>query len=153
MWVCVSDVFDVNLIIKEILKSANCQDYENKSLDQLQRLLQETLGKKKYLLVLDDMWNEVRLKWLELGDWLKSGEPGSKILVTTRSNIVAKVIVAKPAIYDLESLPRDESWDLFRKVVFGDGQDSIDQRLEEIGRDIVRKCAWVALAIQTIGSL
>ncbi|XP_039158272.1 disease resistance protein RGA2-like [Eucalyptus grandis] len=55
MWVCVSDVFDVNLIIKEILKSANCQDHENKPLDQLQRLLHETLGKEKYLLVLDDM--------------------------------------------------------------------------------------------------
>ncbi|KAI6693440.1 hypothetical protein NL676_021150 [Syzygium grande] len=117
------------------------------------RLLHETLGKKKYLLVLDDMWNEVRLKWLELGDWLKGGELGSKILITTRSHMVARVTDEKSVIYDLEGLSTSESWDLFRKVVFGDGQDSIDQRLEEIGRDIVRKCAWVALAIQTIGSL
>ncbi|KAI6693449.1 hypothetical protein NL676_021159 [Syzygium grande] len=153
MWVCVSDVFDVNLIIKEILKSANCQDYENKPLDQLQRLLHETLGKKKYLLVLDDMWNEVRLKWLELGDWLKSGEPGSKILITTRSHMVAKVTDEKSAIYDLEGLGTSESWDLFREVAFGDRQASVDQTLEEMGRDIVRKCAGVPLAIRTIGSL
>ncbi|XP_056169124.1 putative disease resistance protein RGA3 [Syzygium oleosum] len=153
MWVCVSDVFDVNLIIKEILKSANCQDYENKPLDQLQRLLHETLGKKKYLLVLDDMWNEVRLKWLELGDWLKSGEPGSKILITTRSRMVAKVTDEKSAFYSLQGLSTSESWDLFREVAFGDRQASIDQRLEEMGRDIVRKCAGVPLAIRTIGSL
>ncbi|KAI6693465.1 hypothetical protein NL676_021175 [Syzygium grande] len=153
MWVCVSDVFDVHLIIKEILKSANCQDYENKPLDQLQRLLQETLGKKKYLLVLDDMWNEVRLKWLELGDWLKGGEPGSKILITTRSHMVAKVTDEKSAIYDLQGLSTSESWDLFREVAFGDRQASVDQRLEEMGRDIVRKCAGVPLAIRTIGSL
>ncbi|KAI6693455.1 hypothetical protein NL676_021165 [Syzygium grande] len=140
MWVCVSDVFDVHLIIKEILKSANCQDHENKPLDQLLRLLHETLGKKKYLLVLDDMWNEVRLKWLELGDWLKSGERGSKILITTRSHTVAKVTDEKSAIYDLQGLGTSESWDLFREVAFGDRQASVDQRLEEMGRDIVRKC-------------
>ncbi|XP_056169155.1 putative disease resistance protein RGA3 [Syzygium oleosum] len=153
MWVCVSNVFDVNLIIKEILKSANCQDHENKSLDQLQRLLHETLGKKKYLLVLDDMWNEVRLKWLELGDWLKGGERGSKILLTTRSHTVAKVTDEKSAIYNLQGLSTSESWDPFREVAFGDRQASVDQRLEEMGRDIVRKCVGVPLAIRTIGSL
>ncbi|XP_039158296.1 putative disease resistance protein RGA3 [Eucalyptus grandis] len=155
MWVCVSDVFDVNLIIKEILKSANYQDHENKPLDQLelQRLLRETLGKEKYLLVLDDIWNEDRLKWLVLGDWLKGGEWGSKILVTTRSHTVAKVTNENSAIYDLEGLTTDKSWDLFREVAFGERQASVDQRLEEMGRDIVRKCARVPLAIRTIGSL
>ncbi|KAF8016433.1 hypothetical protein BT93_H1828 [Corymbia citriodora subsp. variegata] len=153
MWVSVSDVFDVKLIIKEILKSANCQDHENKPLDQLQRLLRETLGKKKYLLVLDDMWNEVRLKWLELGNWLKGGERGSKILVTTRSHTVAKVTDEKSAIYDLEGLTPKRSWDLFREVAFGDSQALVDHRLEEMGRVIVRKCAGVPLAIRTIGSL
>lgn len=153
MWVCVSNVFDVNLIIKEILKLANYQDHEDRPLDQLQRLLHETLGKKKYLLVLDDMWNEDRLKWLALGDWLKGGKWGSKILVTTRSHTVAKVTNENSAIYDLEGLTTDESWNLFREVAFGERQASVDQRLEEMGRDIVRKCAGVPLAIRTIGSL
>ncbi|KAF8016438.1 hypothetical protein BT93_H1833 [Corymbia citriodora subsp. variegata] len=152
-WVCVSDVFDVKSIIKEILKSTNCQDLENEPLDQLQRLLRKTLGKEKYLLVLDDMWNEARLKWLELGDWLKGGERGSKILVTTHSHMVAKVTDEKSAIYDLEGLPPERSWDLFREVAFGDSQALVDHRLEEMGRVIVRKCAGVPLAIRTIGSL
>ncbi|KAF8016434.1 hypothetical protein BT93_H1829 [Corymbia citriodora subsp. variegata] len=153
IWVCVSDVFDVNLVIKEILKSVNYHDHENKPLHQLQSLLHETLGKKKYLLVLDDMWNEVRLEWLELGDWLKGGKQGSKILVTTRNHIIAKATNEKSAIYDLEGLTLDDSWDLLREVAFGDRQASIDQRLEEMGRDIVRKCAGVPLAIRTIGRL
>ncbi|XP_039158286.1 uncharacterized protein LOC120288396 [Eucalyptus grandis] len=117
------------------------------------RLLRETLGKEKYLLVLDDMWNEDRLKWLALGDWLKGGKWGSKILVTTRSHTVAKVTNENSAIYDLEGLTTDKSWDLFREVAFGERQASVDQRLEEMGRDIVRKCAGVPLAIRTIGSL
>ncbi|KAF8015818.1 hypothetical protein BT93_H1380 [Corymbia citriodora subsp. variegata] len=144
MWVCVSDVFDEDLIIKEILKSAqdecqedleirNLQDIENKSKDQLQRLLRMVLRGKRYLLVLDDLWNEDRQRWLELQCLLMGGSWGSKILLTTRNQY--------------------KSWDLFKKMAFGVGEESLDPRLEEIGRDIVKKCAGVPLAIRTIGSL
>ncbi|KAI6678062.1 hypothetical protein NL676_038858 [Syzygium grande] len=154
MWVCVSDVFDVDLIFKEILKSANGDyrghDDENKPQDQLRCLLRETLSRKKYLLVLDDLWNEDRHKWLELGEWLEGGLPGSKILVTTRSRKVARVADKKSVIHDLRGLAENESWNLFRRMAFGDG---VDPELEEIGRDIVKKCAGVPLAIRTIGSL
>ncbi|XP_039155948.1 putative disease resistance protein RGA3 [Eucalyptus grandis] len=153
MWVCVSDVFDVNLIIKEILESTTSHDHENKLLHQLQTLLRKTLDKKKYLLVLDDMWNESRLKWLELGAWLEGGEQRSKILVTTRSHKVAKVMDAKSVIHVLHGLPEDKSWNLFRKMAFGDGTKSLDPELEKIGQDMVKKCAGVPLAIRTIGCL
>ncbi|XP_056169890.1 putative disease resistance protein RGA3 [Syzygium oleosum] len=167
MWVCVSDVFDVNVIIKEILKSAkdNCQehdddemkkllqDLENKPIDQLPSLLHEILGRLKYLLVLDDLWNEDRDKWLKLGDWLEGGLQGSKILVTTRSHKVAMVTDAKSVIHVLRGLSEDKSWNLFRKMAFGDGVESLDPELEETGRDIVKKCAGVPLAIRTIGGL
>ncbi|XP_039155950.1 putative disease resistance protein RGA4 [Eucalyptus grandis] len=73
MWVCVTDVFDVNSIIKEILESANYPNLENKREDQLPSLLDETLSRKKYLLVLDDLWNTNRDKWVMLGDWLEDG--------------------------------------------------------------------------------
>ncbi|KAI6693448.1 hypothetical protein NL676_021158 [Syzygium grande] len=167
MWVCVSDVFNVNVIIKEILKSAtdNCQehdddeikklsqDLENKPLDQVLSLLHENLVRKKYLLVLDDLWNEDRDKWLKLGDWLEGGLWGSKILVTTRSHTVAKVTNKKSVIHVLRGLSEDKSWNLFRKMAFGDGVESLDPELEEIGQDIIRKCAGVPLAIRTIGGL
>ncbi|XP_030456727.2 putative disease resistance protein RGA3 [Syzygium oleosum] len=167
MWVCVSDVFNVNVVIKEILKSAkdNCQerdddemkkllqDLENKPIDQLPSLLREILGRKKYLLVLDDLWNEDRDKWLKLGDWLEGGLQGSKILVTTRSHKVAEVTDAKSVIHDLNGLSEDKSWNLFRKMAFGDGVELSNPELEETGRDIVEKCAGVPLAIRTIGGL
>ncbi|KAF8016432.1 hypothetical protein BT93_H1827 [Corymbia citriodora subsp. variegata] len=150
MWVCVSDVFDVNSIIKEILKKANkdCQGHDD---DELPRLLPETLGKKKYLLVLDDLWNEDRDKWSKLGEWLKYGLPGSKILVTTRSRKVAHVTGAES--YDLHGLSEDKSWNLFRRMAFGDGAEPLDLKLEKTGRGMVKKCAGVPLAIRTIGCL
>ncbi|KAI6693464.1 hypothetical protein NL676_021174 [Syzygium grande] len=162
MWVCVTDSFDVNLIIKDILKSVkdDCQehdddeikkllqDLENKPLNQLPSLLHEILCRKKYLLVLDDLWNEDRHKWLKLGDWPEGGVRGSKLLVTTRSNIVAKVTNKKSVIHVLRGLSEDKSWNLFRKMAFGDGVESLDPELEEIGQDIIRKCAGVPLPLE-----
>ncbi|XP_048133471.1 putative disease resistance protein RGA3 [Rhodamnia argentea] len=152
MWVCVSDVFDVNSIIKEILKKANvdCQGHDD---EDLPSLLRETLRGEKYLLVLDDLWNEDRNKWLKLGDWLEGGLRGSKVLLTTRSHRVAEVTDARSVIHVLRGLSEDKPWNLFKKMAFGDGAESSDPGLEEIGRDIVKKCAGVPLAIRTVGGL
>ncbi|XP_056167734.1 putative disease resistance protein RGA3 isoform X2 [Syzygium oleosum] len=167
LWVCHGDpkIFDEDLIIKEILKSAqdecqgdpemmrNLHDIENKSKDQLQSLLRKVLDGQRYLLVLDDSQNEDRKRWLELRSLLKSGSLGSKILVTTHNKSVVQAIDAKSIIHFLHGLSEDKSWDLFKKMAFGDGEESLNPRLEEIGRDIVRKCVGVPLAIRTIGSL
>ncbi|KAI6678074.1 hypothetical protein NL676_038870 [Syzygium grande] len=99
------------------------EDVENKPKEQLRSLLRETLSRKKYLLVLDDLWNEVRHKWFELGEWLEGGLPGSKILVTTRSHKVAMVMDEKSCIHALRGLAEKESWNLFRKMAFGDEVD------------------------------
>lgn len=164
MWVCHGDpeIFDMDLIIKEILKSAhdmcpgdpemtNLHDIENKSLDQLQRHLRKVVDGKKYLLVLDDLWNEDRQRWLELRSFLTGGTWGSKILITTRNQLVVQTTNSKSVV--LHGLSEDKSWELFEKMAFGDEKESLDLRLEEIGRDIVKKCAGVPLAIRTIGSL
>ncbi|KAI6693662.1 hypothetical protein NL676_021372 [Syzygium grande] len=172
MRVCHGDpkIFDVDLIIKEILKSAKdgCQeDPEMKrnlqgivmqpgvgySNDQLQRLLPKVLDGKKYLLVLDDLWNDDRLRWLELQPLLMGGSRGSKILITTRNQSVVQATNANSVIHDLRDLSEEKSWDLFKKMAFGNGEESLDLRLEEIGRDILKKCGGVPLAIKTIGSL
>uniref|UniRef100_A0A2N9EF95 Rx N-terminal domain-containing protein n=1 Tax=Fagus sylvatica TaxID=28930 RepID=A0A2N9EF95_FAGSY len=84
MWVCISEDFDVTRLIKEILKSAIGSIDENLGVDQLQIRLREFLKEKKFLLVLDDVWNEDRNKWIELEALLlgAGGCNGSKIIVT-----------------------------------------------------------------------
>ncbi|XP_056175198.1 putative disease resistance protein RGA1 [Syzygium oleosum] len=166
MWVSLSEISDMDLIFKEVLKSAKddrqghddemeqlLHDLENKPIGQLPSLIQETLRRRKCLLVLDDLGNENRLEWSNFRDWLKSGVPGSKILVTTRNHSKAMVIDAKSVVHNLKGLSEDKAWDLFKKMAFGDGEESLDSKLEEIGRDIVKKCAGVPLAIKTMGSL
>ncbi|KAF3947935.1 hypothetical protein CMV_025999 [Castanea mollissima] len=85
-WVCVSEDFDNLRLTKEILHSFTSEPLDNNStFDSLQVKLKEKLSGKKFLLVLDDVWNEDYVLWTELRKPFESGALGSKIVVTTRN--------------------------------------------------------------------
>ncbi|MED6139092.1 hypothetical protein PIB30_080623 [Stylosanthes scabra] len=76
MWVFVSDDggdFDVRRLIYQIVKAASAgytRVDQTSSLDQLLSSLKEILHEKRFLLVLDDIWNEESMKW----EVLRGGE-------------------------------------------------------------------------------
>ena len=153
MWVCVSDVFNVKEIAEKIIESATRTKPGKLEMEQVQITLHEKLNQKKYLLVLDDVWNENREKWSELEGLLIGGSKGSKVVITTRSRLVAKITRTISSSYFLKGLSKDESWSLFKQMAFEKGQVTIDSELEEIGMGILEKCCGVPLAIKTIGSV
>ena len=57
-WFCVSDEFDLVRITKSILKAIDPTISDENDLNLLQLQLKERLNRKKFLLVLDDVWNE-----------------------------------------------------------------------------------------------
>jgi Leucine-rich repeat (LRR) protein len=152
MWVCVSEDFSVTRLVKEILKSACGTIDENWNVDTLQTRLRELLKDKKSLLVLDDVWNENHNKWIELKSLLSDGFKGSKIIVTTRSNLVASVM-STDSKYTLEGLSEDDSLSLFVECAFEEGEDKQHPNLLKIGNEIVKKCKGVPLAVKTLGRL
>ena len=153
MWVCVSEDFDVPRLIREILKESGCRiDERLSTLNELQTKLREMLKNKKFLLVLDDVWNEDCSKWSELIELLSGGLEGSRIVVTTRSCKVA-IIVGTGSPYILGGLSDDDCLSLFVKWAFKEGEDKQYPNLLEIGKEIVRKCKGVPLAIRSLGSL
>jgi len=152
VWVCVSDPFDVKTIVQKIVECANEKRPESLEIDLLQRQLREKIDGKRYLLVLDDVWNDNRDTWLSLETLLLGGPKGSKVLITTRSTKVAE-ITGTMSSYLLGGLSESNSWDLFKKMAFKDGEEAKNPKLVEIGREIIKKCAQVPLAIRSIGSL
>lgn len=152
MWVCVSDVFNVKLIVQKILESATNVKCEHLEMDSLQTHLRKRIDGRKYLLVLDDVWNDNRERWRSLRDLLMNGARGSKIVVTTRAHVVA-TITGTTEPYMLEGLPEDMSWSLFEKMAFKEGQEANNSRLVAIGKEIVQSCAGNPLAIRTIGGV
>ncbi|XP_021834486.1 putative disease resistance protein RGA4 [Prunus avium] len=154
MWVSVSVDFEITRLIKMILSSASDTEMSDKlSLDQLQGRLRHALKDKKFLLVLDDVWNEDPIKWSELRDLLIEGaKSGSKILVTTRNTSVAEMMGTIPTNINLEFLSSEDCLSLFVECAFKEGRDKDYPNLFEMGKDIVRKCGGVPLAVKTLGS-
>ncbi|PON96543.1 NB-ARC domain, LRR domain containing protein [Trema orientale] len=121
-------------------------------MDQLQKDLRKLLSGKQYLLVLDDVWEENCEKWLKLKDLLVNGVNGSRVLVTTRSTIVAGITgTVNP--YQLGILDEDRSWSLFKRMAFKHGQEPKNSDKVNIGMEIVKRCGGIPLAIRTIGSM
>ena len=154
MWVCVSENFEVKTIVRKMLESFTKSKIDDTlSLDNLQNMLRDKLTGKKYLLVLDDIWNESYEKWAQLRTYLMCGAQGSKVVVTTRSKIVAERMgVSVP--YALNGLNPKKSWSLLKSIItYGDETKGVNQTLEPIGKKIAEKCIGVPLAIRTLGGL
>ncbi|KAL5575078.1 hypothetical protein UlMin_016777 [Ulmus minor] len=151
MWVHASKDFNVPQLIKEIFDSATGKVNENSTLERLQTELRGALSGKKFLLILDDVWNAIPDKWFELRDLLMDGSKGSKIIVTTRGNNIASLVETVPTVH-LTGLSEEDSLSLFLKWAFKEGQNK-QEKLVEIGGEIVKRCKGVPLAVRTLGSL
>jgi hypothetical protein len=150
-WVCVSEEFDVFKVTKTILEAVTSSISHTKDLNQLQLRLKDCLMEKKFLLVLDDVWNETYNHWETLCKPFKYGAQGSKVIITTRSDRVVSVARAMP--HHLMELPEKDCWSLFAKHAFHDGNSNAHEKLEVIGRKIIKKCGGLPLAVKTIGAL
>ncbi|XP_051135333.1 putative disease resistance protein RGA3 isoform X2 [Andrographis paniculata] len=152
IWVCVLEHFDEVRIAKAILEDVEGSAPYLFELETAARRIRQCIRGKKFLLVLDDVWTEDFRKWEQLWNTLSTGSPGSAVLVTTRSERVAK---AMGSSYDLrlEELSRNDSWTLFEKIAFHERSREECKRFEVVGRQISDKCKGRPLTVRTIASL
>ncbi|KAB2060029.1 hypothetical protein ES319_A11G349800v1 [Gossypium barbadense] len=153
MFACVSDDFDVKVIVANIIKSVtDLAPDQNLEMDQLQKQLRHKIDGKKYLLVLDDIWNEDPGKWYSLKKLLMGGAKGSRIIVTTRSLRVAEITnKCESHVLKLKGLSDNDAWSLFKRIAFEQGYvDSTSSAFVEVGKQILERCGGVPLAIRTI---
>ncbi|KAL0920713.1 hypothetical protein M5K25_009875 [Dendrobium thyrsiflorum] len=160
MWVCVSNNFDAKKVIAVMLESLDKKKPDLDSLDALQGRLKNELMSKRFLLVLDDVWEEQDIsKWENVLAPLASGGFGSKILVTTRTNSVAlmfaKVIKKEEEIVKLEGLEEDECLQLLNSHAFAGVKNPPDdhKKLRAIAGEIVKKLLGSPLAAKVIGGV
>ncbi|XP_047339519.1 putative disease resistance protein RGA3 [Impatiens glandulifera] len=148
IWVCVSDEFDIKLVIKDIIE-ATTEKIET-SLEILQKMLEDKLRGKRYLIVLDDVWNENADAWDQLRSILNCGSNGAFVLTTTRKRNVAE-IMGTIQHFELSSLSENDCWLLFEKRAFMYGTPKTPN-LIAIGKEIARKCKGVPLVAWILGS-
>ncbi|XP_039167420.1 putative disease resistance protein RGA4 [Eucalyptus grandis] len=146
LWVCVSNVFDMEEIVKNILARVTKEVLNHDTLEQLRNKLRG----RRYLLVLDDYWVAERETWVNLKQLLVEGARGSKILITTRLPSVAD-ITCTTTPHLLRELSEMESVDLLMQMA-SKGEEKQDSNLRPIGEEIARKCYGVPSVIRTVGS-
>ncbi|XP_042428969.1 putative disease resistance protein RGA1 [Zingiber officinale] len=153
IWVCVANNFTVQGLAKSIIESVTLQKQDdNMGLEPLQKILHQHITKKKFLLVLDDVWSNNKSIWEKFCALLKFGAHGSKIIVTTRDLKVSKMVsLAEPI--SLHGLDEDVFWQLFKKCSFGTLNPEDYPELEDIGRKIALKLKGSPLAAKTLGSV
>ncbi|RDY01106.1 putative disease resistance RPP13-like protein 1, partial [Mucuna pruriens] len=151
-WVHVSDQFDIPKITKSLVEEITSCSCSFEDLNLLQQDLKKRLLKKKFLFILDDVWNQSYVKWETLKNPFLSGAPGSKIIVTTRIAHVASIMRTVQPYY-LSELCEDDSWMLFAKHVFGYANLTVHPNLRKIGKEIVKKCKGLPLALKTLAGI
>nr|XP_027120745.1 putative disease resistance protein RGA3 [Coffea arabica] len=164
MWVCVSDFkkdFDANRLFGLMLESLEVPMPEVARKEAKVRKLKESLdgkepnGKKplKYLLVLDDVWNEEPAPWNRFLDSLRgiSSAKGSWVIVTTRNKRVANITAFASRPCSLEKLSDDDCWLIISKNAFRDREAPGD--LKELGLELAKKCQGLPLAASVLGGM
>ncbi|MED6187457.1 hypothetical protein PIB30_076603 [Stylosanthes scabra] len=152
-WTSVSEVFDATVVTKALLESLACRHFEGDNLDFLQIQLKQMVKGKKFLFVLDDLWNNKYVEWDSLRAPFSEGNQGSRIIITTRHRDVAKMTHTFP-IYYLEPLSHEDCWSLLSKHSFENTDPTRRQpKLEVIGRKIAEKCGGLPIAAKTLGGI
>ncbi|XP_045823652.1 putative disease resistance RPP13-like protein 1 [Trifolium pratense] len=153
-WACVSDDFDFLRVTKTLLESVTSKAWESNNLDFLRVELKQNLRGKRFLIVLDDLWNDNYNDWDELVAPLINEKSGSRVIITTRQEKVAIIARTYP-IHKLEPLSDEDSWSLLSKHAFG-GEEFCGTKcphLETIGRRIAIKCGGLPIAAKTVGGI
>ncbi|XP_025800359.1 putative disease resistance protein RGA4 isoform X2 [Panicum hallii] len=150
LWVCVSDNFEVDSLADRILKENGCKPTGCSALEKLQN----AVSGKRYLLVLDDVWNRDEHKWERLKSYLQHGGSGSSVLTTTRDEAVAKLMMGKTeGAYKLESLGAYFIEKIIKTRAFSSKEEEWPGELVKMVGQVAKRCAGSPLAATALGSL
>ncbi|CAL5080035.1 unnamed protein product [Urochloa decumbens] len=154
-WVTVSKGFttDVDDLLRKILQELHHDDAAASGYRSLVAAVRGHLRERKYLVVLDDVW-EAHL-WDKLRHAFPDDATGSRVVITTRSSDVA-MAAAPERTMALQPLPWREAWNLFCNVAFRNlnGRTrTCPSHLEELAADMLRPCCGLPLAIVSVGNL
>ncbi|XP_065858490.1 probable disease resistance protein At4g27220 isoform X2 [Euphorbia lathyris] len=124
-------------ISKAVGVELSYEDDENKRAAQLSKGL---AGKKKSVLILDDVWDYISLQ--EVG--IPVGVDRCTVLFTTRALAVCRQLGCQRKI-EIRCLPPDESYELFKKNL--GKETTLSSEVETISRLVADRCVGLPLAI------
>ncbi|KAF8020715.1 hypothetical protein BT93_G1217 [Corymbia citriodora subsp. variegata] len=155
-WINVSQSYKIEDILRDMIEQLHGeieqpvpQGIESANRIKLNQIVKGFLQQKRYVIVLDDVWNSNALEGIKYA--MPNSSFCNRILITTRTADVATSSFNQSKVYELEPLSPEESWSLFCKKAFHG--NPCPRHLENLSRQILKKCEGLPLAIVTIGGL
>ncbi|KAK9159516.1 hypothetical protein Syun_005857 [Stephania yunnanensis] len=160
VWICVSTNFRTTNLFFQILQQINPNNAVPESsskqvlLQGLESQLVQQGTKKRFLLVLDDDWNDNQGMWEDFVFSLRDiVGTGSRIIVTSRDSNVASIRGDQTVhVHQLQGLSEYSCWDIIKSRAFKNGEP-VKPSLLEIGKQISDKCKGVPLAAKVLGGM
>ncbi|GMN52874.1 hypothetical protein TIFTF001_022011 [Ficus carica] len=115
-------------------------------------LMKNELEEKRYLIVLDDIWNID--DWYRVQNAFPIGKLGSKVMFTTRIETIASSADPLSPPIRPPLLTPSESWKLLKQKAIPRetlGEHGVPFELEKIGKTMAEKCGGLPLAIIVLG--
>ncbi|XP_073012829.1 putative disease resistance protein At1g50180 [Typha latifolia] len=157
-WVVISQKYDVLNLLKQISKQTNREsreNLENMEEEDLRKNISGFLKKKRYLIVLDDVWKIHT--WVEISRYIRifpEAKNGSRIILTTRNLEVANHAKLKTLLHTPKILDDEKCWELLCSKAFpsysNPKKEKIDE-LEGLGRKLMKRCNGLPLALVVLG--
>ncbi|KAH6782964.1 hypothetical protein C2S52_007923 [Perilla frutescens var. hirtella] len=110
----------------------------------------QSLKGKRYLIVMDDVWRTD--VWDDLRNVFPDDNNGSRIMLTTRLSDLATYPDFGSPLHEMRFMDDHQSWDLLKKKVFTNSRN-FPPELEDVGKEIARKCAGLPLAIVLVAGV
>ncbi|KAL3737131.1 hypothetical protein ACJRO7_025971 [Eucalyptus globulus] len=149
IWVVVSRPVNTDRIQDTIRRRLGIKDehWEGWSWDERIHHLCQALTRKKFVLLLDDLW--ARLDLSKIGIPCLGLESGFKVVFTTRLKHVCDQMGASKTL-EVQCLMPKESLKLFKKNI---GKSLVDchEEIQYLAKDIVEECKGLPLALITVG--
>ncbi|XP_073109681.1 disease resistance protein RGA2-like [Elaeis guineensis] len=155
MWVCVGETFDGKMVLRAMIEQLKGEQSIFSNLQTMSTFLDEKLRTKRFLLVLDDLWNHKESEWEQLKPLFIHAKLGSKIIVTTRieTAVSGASTIGTVSVHRLQGLQDEDCWCLFKQRAFRSEREEDNRELEKIGWEIIKKCGGLPLAAKALGSL
>ncbi|XP_027099554.1 putative late blight resistance protein homolog R1A-10 [Coffea arabica] len=150
-FIYVSQKFEKREVLLNILGSIGqlTEEVNKMPEPELARHLRKQLESIKYLIVMDDVWEDK--DWDVLKVAFPNNKKGSRVLITTRFNHVATHANPTSDPYRLDFLTPEAGHELLRSKVFG--ENKCPEPLQKYELKIVDKCGGLPLAIVVIAGI